>query len=122
MRYNPKFTTDFVIQCHYGQGWEDDTTEANLRDAKAQLKCYRENSPYPCRIVRRKVANLDYIQDAMTKSEAEKWFKMDFYPSLDKTDRPLIRFEWNCFVDMLQKDRKISAEQAANWCHPKFVA
>lgn len=122
MQFNPKFITAFIIQGNYGQGWEDETEESNLKDAKAQLRTYRENSQYPCRLIRRKVENPDYIPDAMTKKAAEKQFKSEFLPTLDKTDRPLIRFEWNCFVDMLQKSRQITTEQAANWSQPAFVS
>lgn len=122
MRYNKKFITAFIIQGNYGQGWEDETEESTHKDARVQLKAYRENSQYPSRLVRRKVGNPDYLPNAMTKKQAETQFKSEFLPSLDKTDRPLIRFEWNCFVDMLQKSGQITAKQAANWCQPKFVS
>ena len=122
MRYNPKFITAFIIQGNYGQGWEDETEESNIKDAKAQLRTYRENSQYPSRLIRRKVENPDYLPNAMTKKQAEKQFKTEFYPSLDKTDRPLICFEWNCFVDMLQKSQHITQQQAQNWSQPEFVA
>lgn len=122
MQFNPKFITAFIIQGNYGQGWEDETEESTYKDAKAQLKTYRDNSQYSCRLIRRKVENPDYLPNAMTKKQAEQQFKSEFLPTLDKTDRLLIRFEWNCFVDMLQKLRQITAEQADNWSQPKFVS
>jgi len=123
MRYNPKFIKEYAIQGYYYGIWEDETTDATLREARAQIKCYKENVPHiPYRIKGRKVENPDYIPDAITKTTAEKQFKAEFLPSLDKTDKPLLRFEWNCFVDMLQKSRQISQEQAANWTQPKFCA
>ncbi len=122
MQFNPKFITAFIIQGNYGQGWEDETQEDTLKLAKVQLKAYRENSTYPSRLIRRKVENPDYLPNAMTKKQAETQFKSEFLQSLDKTDRPLIRFEWNCFVDMLQKSGQITPEQAANWSQPKFVS
>lgn len=52
MRYRK--TRDFyVIQQYTGPqyGWEDVTEEDNRKDARAQLKTYRENQPeYPARI------------------------------------------------------------------------
>ena len=122
MRYNPKHITEFVIQGNYGQGWEDETSEETYSAAKKQLRAYQQNSPYPCRLIRRKVENPDYLPHAITKKQAEKQFKTEFYPSLDKTDKPLICFEWNCFVDMLQKSRQITQQQAFNWSQPEFVA
>ena len=122
MRYNPKFITAFIIQGNYGQGWEDETEESNIKDAKAQLRTYRENSQYPCRLVRRKVENPEYLPNAITKAAAVQQFKDEFYPSLDKSDRAAVRMEWNDFVDMLQKSRQITAEQAASWCQPAFVS
>ncbi len=122
MRYNPKFITAFIIQGNYGQGWEDETEEATLREAKAQLKAYRENSQYPSRLVRRKVENPDYLPNAATKKTVIQWFREELYPLLDKSDRAAVRMEWNDFVDSLQKSRQITAEQAANWCQPAFVS
>jgi len=122
MRYNPKHITEFIIQCNYGQGWEDETSEETITAAKKQLKCYRENSQYPSRLIRRKVENPDYVPNAITKAAAVQQFKDEFYPYLDKTDRAAVRTEWNDFVDMLQKSRHITQQQAFNWSQPEFVA
>ena len=36
------------ILVNYGQGWEHECTEFSWKDAREQLKCYRENQPaYP---------------------------------------------------------------------------
>lgn len=39
----------------YGDGWEDLTAEETYREAREQLKCYRENEGGRYRIVRRAV-------------------------------------------------------------------
>lgn len=42
---------EFDIQGDYGQGWETETTEETLKDAKERLKEYNINCPqYPHRI------------------------------------------------------------------------
>lgn len=41
----------------YGMGWEDECFEETLRDARAQLRCYRENSRFPSRMVRYRELN-----------------------------------------------------------------
>jgi hypothetical protein len=38
--------------CNYGQGWEHEITEYTREAMKENRKAYRENSPYPLRIVR----------------------------------------------------------------------
>jgi hypothetical protein len=48
--YVRKTADEYQIQGNYGYGWETETTEETLKDAKAQLKCYRENVNYPVRI------------------------------------------------------------------------
>lgn len=50
-----KFEYVWVIQGHYGQGWEDECVEMTARDAHAQLRCYHENSDYPTRAIQRRV-------------------------------------------------------------------
>jgi len=47
---------EYQIQGYFaGYGWETETTEATYKDAKTQAKCYRENVPYPIRIVKKRV-------------------------------------------------------------------
>jgi len=47
---------EYTIQGNYEQGWEDVTYEATLKEAKAQLKTYRDNeSGIPHRIIKRRV-------------------------------------------------------------------
>lgn len=57
MAYIRKTRDEWEIQVNYGygQGWECDTTEETWKDAKAQAKTYRENVPYPVRIVKKRV-------------------------------------------------------------------
>lgn len=53
--YKRKTKDEYEIQGNYGQGFECVTTEATWREAKAQIKCYRENEPYQFRIVKKRV-------------------------------------------------------------------
>lgn len=57
----------------------------------------------------------------MTKKEVESWFKEDFRALLLRNDIPAKRMAWNDYVDMLQKEGRISKEKAASWTQPKFV-
>lgn len=54
--YTRKTEDEYIIQGHYGQGWEDETIESTYKEAKARVKEYRENMPeYPHRIIKRRV-------------------------------------------------------------------
>jgi hypothetical protein len=57
MPYTRKTRDEYEIQGHYGPqyGWECVTTEDTLKEARARLKEYRENEPYPFRLVKRRV-------------------------------------------------------------------
>lgn len=58
MAYVRKTRDEFEVQGNYGygHGFEMVTTEETRKDAKEQLKCYRENEPgIPFRIVRKRV-------------------------------------------------------------------
>ena len=47
----------YVIQQHYGSGWEDVTQEEILSEARNRRKEYRENTKYPTRLIRRREPN-----------------------------------------------------------------
>lgn len=50
MSYTRKTRDVWHILINYGQGWEHETTELSRADAKAQLRCYRDNCPqYPAK-------------------------------------------------------------------------
>ena len=53
--YIRKTRDEYEIQGNYGYGWECETTEETLKEAKAQAKCYRENVNYPIRIVKKRI-------------------------------------------------------------------
>ncbi len=44
----------FVIQGHYGCGWEDVCEEDTRRLGREQLKCYNDNEPNAHRLVTRR--------------------------------------------------------------------
>lgn len=44
-----------IVQCHYGQGWEDVSGSTDYKEAKRDLNSYRENHPYPSRLIKRRV-------------------------------------------------------------------
>ena len=57
----------------------------------------------------------------LTKKEVERMFKEEVYPSLNKSDKPMIREAWNDFTDMLCKDGQISDNQYNTWSTPGFI-
>ncbi len=51
-----KTRDEYRLMVNYGQGWEHETTEESMADARAQRATYRANCPqYPARIVRKRV-------------------------------------------------------------------
>lgn len=52
-----KYIYGYEIQGNYGQGWEGESFETALSEAKQRLKEYRENSPYPSRLVCKRYLN-----------------------------------------------------------------
>jgi len=61
----------YEMHVNYGQGWEHETTEFTLKDARAQRKTYRENCPeYPTKLVRRRVRKAN-VTPAMWRDIAD---------------------------------------------------
>lgn len=56
MRKN-KYIYLYVVQGNYGCGWEDLTQSENYAEARQDLKDYRENEPYPHRLIHRRELN-----------------------------------------------------------------
>ena len=58
MVYQRKTRDEWHIYVNYGlgDGWELETVELTRQEAKRQIKCYRENCPYPVKLVKRRVA------------------------------------------------------------------
>ena len=54
-----KYTYLYIIQgCYPGpHGWEDEAASESRSEALADLKAYRENSPYPSRMIQRRELN-----------------------------------------------------------------
>lgn len=52
-----KYITVYVVQVHYGSGWEDVTEEETRSEAIQRRKEYRENVQYPVRLIRRREPN-----------------------------------------------------------------
>jgi hypothetical protein len=54
--YKRKTVDEYEIQGNYGYGWDMVTTEETRKEARAQVKCYRENEPRAAhRIVKKRV-------------------------------------------------------------------
>lgn len=52
----PRKTVDvWLFFLNYGQGWEHEITEDTREAMKENRKAYRENCPYPLRVIRRRV-------------------------------------------------------------------
>lgn len=80
---NAKKIEVYVVQEYtgYGNGWEDiaqypDTSSDSLRQAKQDVKDYRDNG-YSARIITRRIDNSDYVEPAneITYHEAVAWVK-----------------------------------------------
>lgn len=52
---NAKTENIYVVQSLTGQGWEDEHATYLHWEAMATRNDYRKNSPYPCRIISRRV-------------------------------------------------------------------
>lgn len=53
--YKRKTEDEYHIEGHYCHGWETVTIESTWKEAKAQVKCYRENEPNAFRVVKKRV-------------------------------------------------------------------
>jgi hypothetical protein len=59
-RVRPRTTRDeWHVLVHYGHGWEHETTEATWAAARAQVRVYRDNTPYPVKTLKRRVKIAD---------------------------------------------------------------
>lgn len=47
---------EYVVQGHYGHGWEDLAASRTRKEARDDLKAYRENAPGAYRLIVRRVA------------------------------------------------------------------
>lgn len=54
-----KFLYLHILQGNYGYGWEDLTAEDTYKEAREQLKCYRENEGGNYRIIQRREINIE---------------------------------------------------------------
>lgn len=53
-----KFTYLHVVQGNYGYGWDDLTESESYREARTDLRCYRENeTQYSHRMIKRRELN-----------------------------------------------------------------
>lgn len=59
--YVRKTKDEYEIQGYYGgqYGWECVTTEETWKEAKEQVKCYRDNEPYSFRIRTKRIPIID---------------------------------------------------------------
>lgn len=55
-----KFSYAWIVQGYYGFGWED-LTCGTYREAKIDLKAYRDNAKEPVRIIQRRMLNNEAI-------------------------------------------------------------
>ena len=53
--YIRKTKDEYHIQSNYGYGWSTETIEETYKEAKAQLKCYKENIGNQCDLRIKKV-------------------------------------------------------------------
>lgn len=58
------------------------------------------------------------MAEKITKVDAIRLFRFKYPNTLGSNDKGLIRYNWNTFVDGLQKDNLISEYQASVWVNP----
>jgi hypothetical protein len=58
----------YIVQGHYGQGWEDLTECDSYKEARDDLKAYRDNDPAPTRLITRRIPNPDYTTPITTET------------------------------------------------------
>ncbi len=54
-RANNEKVSEYVVQGHYGQGWEDLCAATTRKEARDDIKAYRENQPGAYRLIVRRV-------------------------------------------------------------------
>ncbi len=77
-RYTRKTIDCFDVQGDYGQGWETVTSSNSRKEARQDLKAYRENEPYAFRIKR----TLEKITPSKTYYISWSGFKMSDEPKM----------------------------------------
>ena len=50
----PKTELLYVVQGNYGHEWEDLTASTDYKEARANLRDYRQNDPAPTRLIKRR--------------------------------------------------------------------
>jgi len=57
-----KWIKEYIIQEFTGDGygWEDSTAESTIKESRARLKEYRENSICPSRLITRRIINSEW--------------------------------------------------------------
>ena len=67
-----KYIYGYKLQSNYGQGWETECFEYTLKEARQQLRAYRENSPYPVRIVGAREPNPEHLIESLKKQTKQE--------------------------------------------------
>ena len=57
--YIRKTEDEYTIEGNCGYGWDTEYNCEDLKDAKIQLKCYKENVNYPVRIAKHRIKKGD---------------------------------------------------------------
>ena len=57
MKRQNKYRYLWIVQGHYGHGWEDLTASEDYKEARANLREYHENEPGPHRLIHRRELN-----------------------------------------------------------------
>ena len=63
-----KYIYGYSLQTNRGKGWtSSDDFFYTLKEARQQLRAYRENSPYPVRIVGAREPNPEHLIESLKK-------------------------------------------------------
>jgi hypothetical protein len=55
-----KYLYEIILQGNYGYGWDDLTAHDTRREARAEMRVYRDNQPGAYRIIERRTKNPSY--------------------------------------------------------------
>jgi hypothetical protein len=70
MNKTNKYEYLFVLQGHYGQGWEDLCASESSKEIRQNRKEYRENEGGTYRIIQRREARMVKLSDIIAKALA----------------------------------------------------
>ena len=67
-----KYLYEIILQGNYGYGWDDLTAHDTKREARAEMRVYRDNQPGAYRIIERRTPNPAYRETTKPRKKRYK--------------------------------------------------